>query len=226
MNRYQIRSEVRRIIRDSDYPKQDIDRAINSVVSTLNSLGRFRFNETFHDITLVNADKDYTMANFVSETAVVLQPDTVDEVILTKVVNLTAAYERGWFVVPGDSPAYYAVFGDQMLFEPIPNIVAAGKIVRVHGYYNLPIFDNDLTESDLPNKYCTSVLAWGSAAEINPSLAVDNDPRGASIRDIFMTNIKAMLAMEGFEAKIQYGIQKDHRWSGLSTMGHVNRVRG
>ena len=226
MNRYQVRQEVRRIIRDSDYPKSDIDRAINSVISTLNSLGRFRFNETFHNITLVNADKDYTMSNFISETAVVLQPDTVDEVILTKVENLTAAYERGWFVTPGDSPVYYAMFGDQMFLEPVPNLVAAGKIVRVHGYYNLASFDNDLTESGLPNKYCTSVLAWGAAAEINPSLVVDNDTRGASIREVFMTNIKAMLAMEGFEAKVQYGIQKDHRWSGLYTMGHVTKVRG
>lgn len=226
MNRYQIRSEVRRIIRDSDYPKPDIDRAINSVISTLNSLGRFRFNETFHDVTLLNADKDYTMANFISETAVVLQPDTVDEVLLTKVVNLTAAYERGWFVTPGDSPVYYAMFGDQMLLEPIPNAVAAGKIVRVHGYYNVANFDNDLSESDLPHKYCTSVLAWGAAAEINPSLVVDNDTRGASIREIFMTNIKSMLAMEGFEAKVQHDIRKDHRWRGLYSMGNVYRVRG
>ena len=227
MNRYQIRSEVRRIIRDSDYPKQDIDRAINSVLSSLNQVGKYRFGERYHDLVLVNGDKDYTMSNFVSEDAVVFQPASLtEESLLTKVENLTAGIERGYFKTTGSIPAYYAIWGDQMYLEPVPNATASGKTVRVYGYYDLGFFTNDLTVCDLPDKYCTSVLAWGAAAEINPTLVVDQGSRGSSIREVYNFNLQTMLAMERFEAKVQYGIQKDYRWRGLQNMGNVSRVRG
>jgi len=227
MNRYQIRSEVRRIIRDSDYPKQDIDRAINSVLSSLNQVGKYRFGERYHDITLVGSDKDYTMSNFVSEDAVVFQPGSVtEEALLTKVENLAAGIERGYFKETGDAPTYYALWGDQLYLEPVPNAVAAGKVVRVYGYYDLAFLSDDLTECSLPNKYCTSVLAWGAAAEINPTLVVDQSPRGSSIRDIYNFNLQTMLAMERFDAKVQPSILKDFRWRGLQNMGNVSKVRG
>lgn len=225
LNRYQIREEVRRIIRDPDYPKQSIDRAINSVIAYLNTLGRFKFHQTHLDLTLVLSQKDYNLTGIIAEELLVYDPDTENEKIITKAPDLITPYSQGWFSETGDSPVHYVVWGNKVWFEPIPNSVAAGKTIRVYGAFKLALFSNDTTATSLSDQYCISVLAWGAAAEINPSLVIETSGKQQSINAVYRANLEAMLRTEAWEPMVSHNLIKDRRWAGLYVMGHVSRVR-
>lgn len=226
LNRFRIREEVRRILRDPEFPRKDINMAINSVISTLNRLGRFKFNQTYQDLTLVASQKAYALTGLMGEELLVYEPDTDDEKIIKKAPSMIDPYSKGWFVDTGDSPDYYLVWGNQAWFEPIPNATAAGQTVRVYGWFMLPLFDDDLTATTLHTQYCISVLAWGAAAELAPNMIVESNGKLQTIFDIYTANLKAMKQFEVWEPLVSHKVMRDHRWTSLGSMGHVSKVRG
>ena len=75
MNRFEIRQEVRRLIRDETYPKRDIDEAINRVIRYINTLHRMRFHQGISDITLVTDDFTYAIPTIlIAEEVLVFDP--------------------------------------------------------------------------------------------------------------------------------------------------------
>lgn len=225
-NRFKIREEVRRIIRDPDYPKQDIDKAINSIISSINLLGRFKFHQGYYDLTMVQNQKEYAIPNFIAEELVVLEPGEEEQGILVKPPDLIDPFSSGRFIETGDSPAYYLFWGGNIWIDPIPSAAAAGKTVRVYGYYFLPLLSDDITIVGLNDFYCVSVLAWGAASEINPSLIVESSGKQSSIRDIFEMNLKGMIRSEMWNPMVSPNIIRDYRWNGMSRIGYVGRIRG
>ena len=225
MNRFRIREEVRRIIRDPDFPKDDINSAINSVIASLNQLGRFKFHQGHQDLTLVLNQKDYTLTNFIAEDLLVFQPDTVDEDPVKKAPDLITPYSQGWFVTPGDQPKYYVIQEGKVWFEPIPNSTAAGKKVRVLGFFDLAFLASDLTEPSLPAGYHVSILAWGAASEIAPTMVVNVQGKSQTIAEVYNFNMNTMLKRENFNALTSHRIIRDDRWRNISTIGYVGRVR-
>ena len=216
---------MRRIIRDPDFPKKDIDRAINSVISSINSMGRFKFHQSSQLITLVASQKDYTLTNFIAEELVVFDIDSDDEKILLKPSDLVTPYSKGWFSETGDEPSYYLIWGGKMWFDPIPNATAALKKVTVLGFFRVPMLTDDLAVIGMNDHYCVSVLAWGAAAEINPTMIVESGGKQANISSVYMSNLVNMRKTELWEPMASPGIIRDTRWSGLGDMGHVERVR-
>lgn len=226
LNRFAIREEVRRIIRDRDYPKRDIDRAINSVIASLNQMGRFKFHQTFLDISLEANKKDYNLTGIIGEELVVYKPDTEDEAIIFKAPDLITPYSEGWFVDTDDEPEYYVVWGNKIYLEPIPDSVAAGETLRVYGFFRLPLFTDDLTAISLHEHYCISILAWGAAAELNPTMVVESSGKQGSIAEVYRSNLATMRMMEVWEPAVSHNLIRDYkRWSGLSGIGFVSRVR-
>lgn len=225
-NRFRLREEVRRIIRDPDFPKRDIDRAINSVISTINLIGRFKFHQGYYDVTLVESQKAYNIPDLISEELVVFAPDSEDEKILTKSSDLIDPYARGWFSEEGDAPSHFLFWGGQIWFNPLPSATAAGKTVRVLGFYRLSLIEDDTTLITLNDSYALSVLAWGAAAEVNPNLVIESSGKQNSIRDIYQLNLKSMVRSELWEPMISHNFLRDNRWNNISSMGHVGRVRG
>ena len=77
IKRIDIRRMVRRKLRSDDFPKDDIDDAINSVIEQINVMGRFRFHKTFTDITMVTDDYDYAVpTTMLAEELLVFDPPT------------------------------------------------------------------------------------------------------------------------------------------------------
>lgn len=225
MNRYEVREEVRRIIRDPDFPATDVNRAINSVISSLNTMGRFKFHQSSLSIVLEEGQKSYPLTNLIAEELVVLNADSEDQKIILKASDLITPYSRGWFDTPGSAPSFYVKWGNKIWFEPIPDATAAGKVVTVYGYFRVPLLFSDTSIIPLDDQYCISILAWGAAAEINPNLIIESSGKQMSISMIYAENLRNMLRTEKWEPMVSHSIMRDERWRNLGRIGHVGRVR-
>jgi hypothetical protein len=226
LTRYKIREEVRRILRDPDWAREDVNRAINSVISTLNILGRFTFHQSYLDLTLVASQKDYTTTGLKGEEVVVYRPDTEYQYIVKKAPDIITPYSEGWFITGGEKPLYYVRWGSKIWFEPVPDSTGAGQTVRVYGYFLLPLFTDDITKIALPEQLCISILAWGAASELAPNMIVESSGKTQSISSIYSANLRAMKQSEVWEPMVSHNMMRDTRWSGLGSMGFVSRVRG
>jgi hypothetical protein len=224
--RFRVREEVRRIIRDPDFPKNDIDKAINSVISTLNILGRYRFHQSYYDVDLIAFQKAYSIPGLIAEEIVLVSPDSADEIPLFKSPELITPYQEGWFVTTGDTPKVYLMWGNQIWFDPIPNTIAAAKTVRIYGYFRLAHLTSDTAIIPLNDSYCISVLAWGAAAELNPNLVIESSGKQSSIGEIYSLNLKSMIKAELWEPAVSHQIMRDPlRWRNLGKMGNIGGVR-
>jgi hypothetical protein len=224
--RYKIREEVRRFIRDPEFPKADIDKAINSVISTLNILGRYKFHQGYSTITLVASQKAYSIPSFIAEEVVVYEADTEDQKVLFKAPDIISPYQDGWFSDTDDIPTAYLMWGNQIWFNALPNATAAGKTVRVYGYYRLALLNDDVTVVPLNDAYCISILALGAASEINPNLVIESSGKQSAIGDLYQLNLKSMIKSELWEPAVSHQIMKDPlRWGNLGRIGNIGRIR-
>jgi hypothetical protein len=224
--RFRVREEVRRIIRDPDFPKKDIDKAINSIISSLNTMGRrFKFHQGYLDITLVENQKAYSLTDFMAEELVVYDVDGEDEKILTKPPDLIDPYSNGWFYNTADTPVNYLFWGGQIWINPIPNSIAAGTTVRIYGYFHLGLLDDDTSIIPLNDHYCISILAWGAASEINPNLVIESSGKQTSISQTYSNNLTGMIKNEMWEPMVSHNIIRDIRWANLAAMGFIRKVR-
>jgi hypothetical protein len=218
-----VREEVRRIIRDPDFPAPDINRAINSVISSLNRLpGRFKFQQSSLLLTLEEGVKEYSVPGLISEELLVFEIDSEEERIIRKAPDLITPYSQGWFEKKG-SPEFYVKWGNKIWLNPLPD--TSGEEVTVLGYFQVPLLSSDTSLIPLDEQYCISILAWGAASEINPNLVIESSGKQVSISSIYTDNLRNMIRKENYEPMVSYNILRDDRWRGISRMGHVGRIR-
>ena len=234
MNRIQIRQEVRSILRDDTYPKPDIDKAINRVISTINAMGRFKFHQDFSNVTMVTDDYDYTLdADILAEELVVFDPPVSTKPatlpkpnILLKIPTLVDAINLGHFLQSGSIPKVYVIWMNELWVSPIPNSTANGKTVRIYHYADLPVLKNDM---DAPParfnaRWHSIILAQGAAVEIDPQLQIASPGGSQRLIAQYSQNLQNMQQQELWEPLTSYQAQRDGRWTDAAAWGNVDGV--
>ena len=234
MRRIQIRREVRSIIRSDDYPKDDIDRAINRVIQQVNVLGRFRFHSTFTDLTMVTDDYDYAVAStMLAEELLVFNPPTSTKPatlptpnFVRKIPTLQDAINEGRFLSSGDVPNFYVRFGDEFWFDPIPNATTNGSVVRVYHDADLPVLTSDMDQpvSRFNERYHRTILAVGAALEIDPLLQVNSAGGNTHLSNIYQRSLRNMQEQELWEPLTSHSLIRDARWTNAHIWGNVGTV--
>jgi len=234
MNRIQIRREVRSILRSDDFPKDDIDRAINRVIRMVNVLGRFRFHSTFSDLTMVTDDYDYSVpSTMLAEELLVVDPPVSPKPgtlpvlsIVKKAPSLQDALNDGRFLTSGDTPKIYVRFGDEFWFDPIPNTTANGKTVRVYHDADLPVLTKDMDSppTRFNARYHVIILAVGAALEIDPNLKVNSETGSVRMANVYQRSLRTMQEQELWEPLTSHNLIRNQRWTDAHTWGNVGTV--
>lgn len=215
MNRIQIREAVRQILRDPDYDARAINLAINSVINTLNNIGRFRFHQGSYTIATEAGEGVYLLPdNFISEVEVVYEPGTTEEKALGKYDGIPINIDEDYMA--------YSLWGGEIHIFPTPTEV---KDVVVYGYFDVPEIFSDVAVPQIPPNYHRSIIAYGAAAEINPTLVIKQGGRSSSIKNAYEFNLTGMLQREKYEERVIPRIQKDERWRNSTIYGNIVRMR-
>jgi len=234
LKRVILRRMVRQIIRSDDFPKDDIDEAINRVIEQVNVLGRFRFHKTFTNIAMVTDDYDYAVpTNMLAEELLVFDPPvstkpatTPTPNIVLKLPSLVDAINAGRFISSGDVPKVYVRFGDEFWFDPIPNATTNGTNVRVYHDADLPILthDMDTMPSRFHQRYQRSVIVVGAALEIEPNLQVNSETGVVALAARYQRSLRNMQEQELWEPLTSKSLIRDARWTKANEWGNVGTV--
>lgn len=228
MYRFQIRNEVRYLLRDETYPATAINAAINRVLTNINNMGRFRFHQDFSDITLVTATASYAVTKTIlAEEFVVINPDTTTQKILSKYSSFLDAKVAGAFVTTGDAPKFYARWENLWYFDNVPNATANGKTVRIYHFTDIPKLYGDLEAvTRLPDRYQHTTLAYGVVAELSPAVQLQDGKGGyIAARSAFKESVRDMIMQEKWEPLVSHSLLLGRRWVDWELAGHVGRVR-
>tara|TARA_R100001530_G_C4320527_1_gene155571 strand:+ start:3130 stop:3852 length:723 start_codon:yes stop_codon:yes gene_type:complete len=237
LTRLQIRQGVRRLLRDSSYPKEEINEAINRVIENVNLLpGNYRFKQDFSDITLVTDDYDYTIdTDVVNEILVVHDPAVSPKPSATPAMgivakypsNLVSAVADGKFTTSASAPTTYVRYMNEWWFDPIPDSNANGDTVRIYHMADLPALTHDLDKPPLRfnERYHRTILVYGAAAEISPFAQTDTGLGSRRLHDKYQENMNNMQGQELWDYMTSENLLRDLRWSGAESWGNVDGVR-
>lgn len=228
LTRYEIRQQVRQVLRSDSYPREDINSAINRVIADINSSGRYRFHRTYTSLALVADTFEYTVdSTLLSDYALVFAPGvTTKQKIINKGSELIDPYSLGKFIETGDAPTEYWRFGQKFLFDPVPNAVAAAQTVRILGEFDLSLLSGDFDTSGLPNRYHINLLAYGAAAQLAPDALVRSGASGPiTVQDAFNESFKSMIRQEKWEPYQTEEWMRDSQFLGSEEWGNVDTIR-
>lgn len=227
LTRYALRQEVRRILRDDTYPAESIDAAINSVIEQINISGRYRCHQAYEDITLVSGTASYSITETIlAEELVVFDPGLSTALVLFKDESILKWVEGGKGITTGNNPTHYARWDDLWYFDPVPNATANNHKVRVYHFKDLDLLSGDLSLSNLPARYHRTLLAIGAAAEINPTLQIEQGGRQKDLRTTFAENFISFKKQELWEPLISHELRIGYKFDGMHKWGSVGKVRG
>jgi hypothetical protein len=227
LNRYQIRQEVRRILRDDTYPAEAIDAAINQIIELINTKGRFRCHQAYEDVTLITNTASYAITETIlAEELVVFDPGLTTQKILFKNESLIDAVQRNEFTATGSAPVFYLRWDDLWYFDPVPNATANNRKVRIYHFKDLDLLTGDLQTSNIPARYHRPLLAMGAASDINPTLQIEQGGRQKSISSIFEEALKNFQKQELWEPLISHNLGIGYKFQSMHKWGSVGRVRG
>ena len=225
MNLYELRQEVRRLLRDDTYPREDVDAAINRVLADVNVSGRYQFHETQTDLTLVSGTYKYAVASdIIAEHLLVYKPESADEVPLDKIQRgLEDAMDADYFSATG-IPTAYLRWGGYWWLDPIPNATAAGQTVRIYGHEDLAKLSNDTDTPGLPSRY-HNVLTYGAAAQINPMIKSESSKGALLITALFSQALNNMRLQENWKPLRIPQLIRGRRFAEQNEWGHVSTLR-
>ncbi len=234
LKRIDIRMQVRRILRSDDFPRDDINDAINRVIEQINILGRFRFHKTFTDLTMATDDYDYAVpTTMLAEELLVFDPPvstkpatTPSPQIVRKAPSLAAHIADGNLITSGNVPLRYVRFGEEFWFDPIPNSTTNGKVVRVYHEADLPVLTNDMDTlpARFPGRYIRNIIVIGAALEIEPNLEVNSNTGVSRMNNIYQRAVRNMQEQELWEPLTAPNLIRDARWTNANKWGNVGSV--
>jgi hypothetical protein len=221
MNRYEIRMEVRRLLRDDTFPDEDINAAINRVISDINAMDRFNFHQASTDITLVSGTASYLYDQnwILADRGVIFAAGTSRQAQLAKYDGPQNALPDGFGLESGSVPRTYYIWGDYIFFDPKPNAVAAVDKVRLFYYKDLAALTTELQVPDFPTRYHNTVLAYGAAVQLSPMVELDNGVNYNNLTKLFERSVSNMRRNEDFELNVIKGLHKSNRWDLSSRWG-------
>ena len=230
MNLYQIRQEVRRLLRDDTYPMEDVTAAINRVIDDINVLGRFQFHEQTYDITLVAGTASYTLPSYMlAPKFLVFDPGGTNERLVkfrsvaweeNPIFPSTLAADRG------DAPLEYSRYGSTIYFYPCPNATAAADIVRVYYDKDLVYMISEMdTPSPLPARYHATVLAYGAAAQLAPMLMITTSSGSQTVASAYGNALRNMRNQENWRSMKISRLRPPLRFDTMNTWGNVETLR-
>lgn len=228
MTRYELRQQVRQVLRSDSYPREDINSAINRVIADINASGRYRFHRTYATLSGWAAGTfEYAVpTTLVSDYALVFAPgvDTKQKII-NKGSELTDPFSKGMFIDTGDAPEFYWRFGQKFLFDPIPTAVAAAQSIRIYGEWDLDLLTGDFDTSGLPARYHINVLAYGAAAQLAPDALIRSGASGPiSVGQAFQNAFDSMIRQEKWEPYQTEEFGVDAPALGMEQWGNVDTI--
>lgn len=226
LNRFQLRSRVRQVLRDESYPKEDLNSAINRVIADVNNSGRYRFHQSTSDITLVAGTFSYTRpVTMIADYALVFAPGVTGyEKVLSKGSELIDPFTNGQFIDTNDAPVEYWTWGSTILFDPVPNATAALRTVRIYGHFDLAILNGDLDKPGLPARYHYNVLVYGAAAQVAPAAMVRTAAGTISVQKAYENSFDDMKRSELWEPfKVEQWLG-DERFADSANWGNVSSL--
>lgn len=226
MNRYQLREEVRFILRDDSFPQLDINSALNRVIGDINNAGRFRFHQNSVTITPVAGTYSYAVPSTVlAEYSVVWAFAVVNkQALINKGSELIDPLRSGKFTEAGDLPTDYWRWGDNFLFDPIPNAVTAAYNFTVHCFKDVTELDGDLDTPGIPARYHRNVLAYGAASQISPAAMVKLPSGTISVASAFERAMTNMIRQELWEPYKVERFVPDSRWIRIHQVGNIGHL--
>jgi hypothetical protein len=229
MNLYQIRQQVRRLLRDDTYPMEDVTAAINRVIDDINSLGRFQFHETTYDITLVNGTASYTLPAYVlAPKFLIFDPGGTAE----RLVKFRSVLWEEDPLLPstlsadrGDYPQEYSRYGSTVYFYPCPNATAATDVVRVYYDRDLLNLISELDTPTIPARYHATVLAYGAAAQLQPMLMISTPSGSQTIGAAYSNALRNMRNQENWRSMKISKLRPMLRFDTMNEWGNVTTLR-
>lgn len=226
MNLLQARRAIRMLLRDDTYPLEDIDLAIESVLSDINVLHRFRFHEATYSFNLTANNSSYSVP-----TGVIAEKVFVYALGNNSYEKEIPKRREPWASSPiqpsstGSSPSEWWRYGDNWYINPIPDdtMVTNGNVTV--------FYDKDLTmpvspmnNFTLPNRH-RNVLIYGAVANLRPNLIIGSPEGDARAETLYNRTLKSLLDQELWDyAKIP-AMRTGPRWDSQNDWGHVSRIR-
>lgn len=209
-------------------PSEDINGAINRVIADVNNSGRYRFHQTNVNLAaLVDGTYSYdTSTRMIAEKAVVFAPGVSGyQKTIDKGSEIIDPFTGGYFITKGDAPTRYWIFGNKILFDPVPNATAALRTITVYGEFDLAMLDGDSDVPGLPARYHYNVLVYGAAAQIRPSAPLKTASGATTVGDAFRNAFQDMVRNELWNPYQTEGWQTDDRFLDMDQWGNVGSVQ-
>ena len=224
MRLIEIRDRVRGIIRNDAYDEFAIDDAVNDVLASINTAGRFRFHENNEDVALVNGTFKYAVTStIIAEHQILIQPQSSDQAEVTKYPGgITEGIADGAFEgTTGDTPTRYARWKDEWWFDPVPNATAAAKTLRIYHMKDLALLTSDLDPPGINARYHLTVLAYGAAAMIDPNAAIRTGGGAQSVGEVYDKAFNNMIRQETWNPDERPTLVMDDRFAEMEGWGNV-----
>lgn len=226
MNRFQIRGEVRFILRDETYPELDINSAINRVIGEINS-DRYRFQQTIQTITIVAGTYRYTVPDtMIADYSLVWALGVQNkQKVINKGSEMIDPLSTGKFITTGDEPDMYWRFGPEFWIDPVPTATMAAYGISALSFKDIPDLNGDLEEpSRIPARFHRTVLAYGAAAQITPAALVRTAAGTISVSQAYEKSLILMKRQEGWEPYKTERFDCDDRFALAHLWGNVGGI--
>lgn len=227
LTRYELRQQVRQILRSDSYPREDINSAINRVIADINISGRYRFHRTTSSLTIVAGTYSIAVpSTLLSDYALLFAPGVENyQKLINKGSELIDPFSDGKFISTGDKPEEYWRWGDNFLFDPVPTATMALQTIRVYGEFDLALLSGDFDTSGLPARYHINVLAYGAAAQLAPDQLVRSGGSGpVTVQSAYDEAFKSMIRQEKWEPYQTEEWLRDSLFVGSQNWGNVDTV--
>lgn len=223
---YQIRQQVRYLLRDDTYPVEDVNAAINRVLMDINGMGRFKFHQSSSDLTMATSTYKYAdPSGLLAEKVLVYRAFTTYETTLAKYEGVIDAFVNEKCLESGDTPETYFRWGGYFYIDPIPTASTNGYKITVYGLYDLVPYTSDQSTSALPDRWARTTLAYGAAYQLNPNLRVGGTEGLKLIGALYEMSLKNMINQEHWDPMVVPAAIRSKRWADSDSWGHVNYVR-
>jgi hypothetical protein len=233
MTRLQIRRRVQALMRDDGYPVEAINEALERVIAHVNNSGRYRWQESTLDLTLVTNTYTYNMTTlgsttFLGDIDVIYNPQSGAPGVpsgntgswgLHKMAFDEALEEGRFSTLSTGEPEIYCLpgAGETLWIDPLPNSTANGKTLRVFGYSDLTPPTGDLTAiTGLPARYHSTLLVYGVLAEVAPALQVNSADGYISASKAYTMAFEDFRLQEKWQPHMPVRLRRDNRWDNIS----------
>lgn len=227
MNRIQLRTLVRNYLRDDGFPTEAINDALERTIQTVNNGDRYRCQQSSETLTLVTGTYKYAVTSTIlGEEVMVFQVGVAaDQKIIPKGPSMADAIANGAFLTTGNAPSYYIRWENYWWFDPIPTSTANSKLVTVFNFRDITVPTNDVTALPLPARYHSTLLVYGTLAEIAPAMQIVAGEGKLTATFAFQQALKTFRDQELWEPLKAPNLIRDVRWHRFNRAGNVGSVR-